>query len=91
MAAILIGLVWLVISLDETVEVLCGDGIRLWRRFVPPGNIEKETSDSVPEGLGSNKEERKQKNKEMKTKNKIKTLKNIQKGFKKSWKRVQFL
>jgi len=37
----------------------------------------------VPEGLGSNKEERKQKNKEMKTKNKIKTLKNMQKGFKK--------
>ncbi len=52
MAAILIGLEWLLISLDETVEVLWGDGIRLWRRFVPPSNNEKETSDSVPEGSG---------------------------------------
>jgi hypothetical protein len=51
MAAILIGLPQLpAINLDETEEVLWGEGIRLWRRLDPPSS-ENETSDSVPESF----------------------------------------
>jgi hypothetical protein len=46
MAAILMGFPGPGKSLDEAVEVLWGDGTRLWRRFWP--SSEKETSDSVP-------------------------------------------
>ena len=55
MAAILTGFEPPFKSLDEVVEVLWGEGTRLWRRSFGPRS-ENETSDSVPVSWQPNRE-----------------------------------